>query len=90
MRPTGHLWLFFVILSCQKTPCHLPREVAEVPITLVMQRLEDDVIQAKSAEEMRKILREHPDVAEKFLMPPNTPTKTRWQWGCSKPSRIPT
>ena len=56
---------------------------------LVMQRLEDDLLQAKSTEEIRKFLRKHPDVADKFFDAPQYPDEDTLAVGLFKTFQNP-
>jgi len=74
-------YAFFVCACNSNNECIEAPDVSDIAVDVKVERLEQELYSAKTEEEIHNFLRQHPVVAERFLMKGNhasDPTLTRW------------
>lgn len=61
------LMLLVLAIGCTEKGCELPEEIAKVPVSVQVERLEQPFFAVKSKAEMSAFLRAHPVFADKYL-----------------------
>lgn len=61
------LFLCLLLFSCREKSCHQPAVVASIHIPLRLHRLENDLVAAKTKEDIQAVFAAHPMVADRFF-----------------------
>jgi len=62
-----YIAIVLFLASCQKKGCELPDEIADIPVDVKIERLEEDFFAIKDANQVRDFLKEESLFADKFL-----------------------
>ncbi len=74
----SYLLLLFTIiflLGCQKETCQMTDEVAQIPVDLQLERLEEQFFKITTDAEMKAFLQQHPKFANSFLQQAQYPSQ---------------